>query len=110
MKPYAIIAFCWAALAGLVPAFGADADPLAAGAALEADAMAAVSGARPGADDPPDGAPTPADLTLPSTPAAADASVQVVGSGNAVSSAVLVQTLPGPAVQPAAVAAGSSGL
>ena len=98
MKPYAVIAFCWAALAGLAPAFGADADPLAAGAALEADAMAAVSGARPGAGDPPDdGAPTLAILALPSTPAAADASVQVVGSGNAVSSAALTQTLPGPA-------------
>ena len=107
MKRYAVVVACCAALVDLPPAFGADADPLAAGAALEADAMAAVSGARPGADNPPDdGAPTLAILALPSTPAAADASVQVVGSGNAVSSAVMTQTLPGPA----AAAAGSSGL
>ncbi len=98
MKPHGIVAAGLVALACVPAALGADADPLAAGAALDADAMAAVSGARSGADDPPDaGAPTLADLALPSTPAAADASVQAVGSGNAVASAALTQTLPGPA-------------
>lgn len=103
MKYYAVIAGCLAALAGMSPAFGADADLLAARAALGANAMAAISGARSGADDPQDGGeavvPTLAGLALPvaSTAVGAAASAQAIGNGNAVASAVLLQTLSGPA-------------